>query len=107
MFLIAVRPRLSELCLALGELTWGEVKSLAVHLDVDYNELRKIEEETLQITTRTVITMNVWLESDQNASWKKVISGLRYCKKNVLAMELERKYCTAGPSLDTSSGKLF
>ena len=43
-----VKPKLADLSNELGDLTWSDIQSLAVQLEIDFNELLKIEEQTDQ-----------------------------------------------------------
>ena len=80
-----VKPKLADLSNELGDLTWSEIKSLAVQLEIDYNKLLKIEEQTNQATDRMHQALNIWLKKDPNASWEKVINALDRVKgKDVL-----------------------
>ena len=89
------KPKLSELSQELNELTWAEVKSMSVQLDVDYDELRKIEEQNSQFTDRLHSSMNLWLKTDKNASWIKIVKALKAGHKIVLANDIKKKYCTS------------
>ena len=87
------KPQLSELALALNSLSWSEVKSMAVQLKMDYSELEKIEERGIEVSDRLLSAMNMWLKSDANATWARIIKALNDTDKNVLAKEIEQKYC--------------
>ena len=90
-----IKPKLSELSQELNELTWAEVKSMSVQLDMDYDELRKIEEQSSQFTNHLHSSMNLWLKTDKNASWIKIVKALEACGKTVLADDIKEKYCMA------------
>ncbi|CAI8049046.1 hypothetical protein GBAR_LOCUS27005 [Geodia barretti] len=95
-----VKPKLADLSNELGDLTWSEIKSLAVQLDIDYNELLKIQEQTDQATDRMHQALNIWLKKDPNASWEKVIYALDRVKgKDVLIQTLKEKYLPQSPGL--------
>ena len=96
-----VRPELHQLALALENLTWSEVTSMAVQLRVDFSKLEQIRQEKSDHSSRLLSAMDTWLKTDPGASWKKVINALRATNKNVLALELERKYCNAIPPAAT------
>ena len=98
-----VKPKLSQLSLELSSLSWAEIQSVAVQLDMDYDQLIKIEEHTQQIDQRLHRAMNTWLKTDQKASWKKVVTALEACNKNVLAKHVRQKYCTASSTAITLS----
>ena len=89
-----VKPELSQLSLELNSLTWGDVMSIAVQLGMEFSTLQQIERDNSEHSVRVLTAMTAWLNSDQEASWKKVISALKTIKKNVLAESLE-KYCCA------------
>ena len=87
-----VRPRLRELALALGGLSWADVKAMAVQLGMEFSTLSQIEQQTSVFSDRLHAAMDAWLNSDPSASWKAVIGALRAINKNVLAKELEKRY---------------
>ena len=89
---------MADLSNELGDLTWDDIQSLAVQLDIDYNELLKIEEQTDQPTSRMHRALNIWLKKDPNASWEKVINALDRVKgKDVLIQTLKEKYLPQPP----------
>ena len=95
-----VKPKLADLSNELGDLTWSEIKSLAVQLEIDYNKLLKIEEQTNQATDRMHQALNIWLKKDPNASWEKVINALDRVKgKDVLIKTLKEKYLPQSPGI--------
>ena len=105
-----MKPKLSELSCELNELTWSDVESMAIQLDVKYNELRKIKENTREFNQQLNRAMNLWLETDKKASWKKIVKALKAIRKIVLAKDIEKKYCTASnvtPTESTASSELL
>ena len=93
-----VKPKLADLSNELGDLTWNDIQSLAVQLEINFNELLKIEEQTDQPTDRMHRALNIWLEKDPNASWEKVINALDRVKgKDVLIQTLKEKYLPQSP----------
>ena len=105
-----MKPKLSELSCELNVLTWTEIKSMAVQLDVEYDELRKIEENTREFDDQLNRAMNLWLKTDENASWKKIVKALKAINKIVLAKDIKKKYCTASnvtPTESTASSELL
>ena len=95
---INVKPKLSELSHELKGLTWSDVESVAVQLEVDYDELLKIQQQTAQATNRMHQAFNLWLKTDSDASWEKVISALkRVGGKDVLVQRLREKYLPQSP----------
>ena len=90
---MSVKPKLSQLALALKDLTWSEVKAMVVQLEIDYSKLEQIQQQNSELSDRLLCSMNSWLKSDPNASWAKIFRALKDISKNVLASELEQKYC--------------
>ena len=87
------KPQLRELALALNSLSWSEVKSTAVQLGMEYFRLQQIEQQSIAVTDRLLSAMDMWLNSDANATWARIIKALKDIDKNVLAKEIEQKYC--------------
>ena len=89
------KPRLKELALELRDLTWSEVTSLAIQLDVKYSKLKQIEDGNRHHNTRLYEAMDTWLENDPDATWAKLIEALKSIDKNVLASQVEKTFCQA------------
>ena len=89
------RPQHSSLVTALSELSWSDVKRMAIHLDesIDLPLLNDIERE-YPIEERLMYTMKAWLERDCEASWDKIVSALQRIGQNVLAKKIESKVAT-------------
>ena len=98
------RPKLPDLLVALQDrISWSDLKRLATHLTSHdlFPLLTDIEREY----PCKEHAFRAWLERDCDASWGKVVSALRVISKNVLALEIEKKYCTpVGPIPQTSRG---
>ena len=88
-----VKPKLDELALTLNTLTWSEIRSMCVQLRMEYFKLDQIEDEKNKLSERLLSAMNMWLNNDSNASWARIIRALKNTDKNVLAKEIEQKYC--------------
>ena len=80
----AVKPNLGKLALWLKDLTWSEVKLMALQLCIDFDTLRRIEEDKKEASDRLLCAMDTWLKSDTEASWKKVVEALVAIGKTVL-----------------------
>ena len=87
------RPELPDLLIELNDLSWSDVKQMAVHLhrSVDLKLLTDIE-GAHPVSERIMQAMKAWLDRDCEASWAKVVSALRAISKNVLAKEVETNY---------------
>ena len=95
--MVGARPQPADLARELYKFPWSETVNFCVQLGMEYDVLRKIGEDE-PASTRHLTAMHAWLESDHKASWKKVVSALRAIRKEVLAQELEEKYCRDGGS---------
>ena len=92
-----VRPELADLSLELEDLTWPETMKFGVQLGMKFPVLKNIG-DTQTADVRLLAAMDAWLQSDPKAWWKKVVRALRAIRKEVLAQELEEKYCRDGGS---------
>ena len=99
---MSAKPNLRELALGMDQLSWAEVKSMAVQLDMGFATLKRIEERNQEISDRINSTMETWLETDSKASWKKIVTALNAIHKNVLAKDIEKKYVKATSRLEDS-----
>ena len=96
------KPQLRELTQALQDLTWSEVKHMAIQLEMEYSKLKQIEERNVEMTDRLLSTMNTWLDNDKSATWDKIIKALYDIERNVLANEIERHCQLSQPPLSAS-----
>ena len=92
-----VKPKLPDLSRELEDLTWLETMKFGVQLEMKFSVLSYIG-DTRPANVRLLAAMDAWLQSDPKASWKKVVRALRAIRKEVLAQELEEKYCRDGGS---------
>ena len=88
------RPKLPDLSRELEDLTWSETMKFGVQLEMEFSVLGV----TQPADVRLLAAMDSWLQSDPKASWKKVVRALMAIRKEVLAQELEEKYCRDGGS---------
>ena len=86
-------PQLNELATALRELTWSEVTNMAVQLGMNHSKLKQIQETNSELSDRVLRAMATWLDTDQKASWDKIVQALKNIDKNVLASKLKQNYC--------------
>ena len=94
---------------ALQELTWLETKDLTFKLGLKLNVLDSIETDRSG-NDRKTHSIQYWLDNDLEASWGRIISGLRAIGKKALAESVATQYCpqarvpvTDSPSSDPSS----
>ena len=87
------KPQLKELSLALRDLPWSDIESMALQLDMQYIKLQQIKQQSNELTERLHSAMYSWLENDPKASWARIVTALIDINKNVLAKEIEQKYC--------------
>ena len=89
------KPEHAELIKELENLSWEEVKNMAVQLedgDMTLEVLERIERRYSSESERLSKAMHEWLERDTGASWAKVVAALRVIKKNKLAEKLVELY---------------
>ena len=99
----------NDVAYALQELAWLETKELTFKLGLKLNVLDSIETDRSG-NDRKTHSIQFWLDNDLEASWERIISGLREIGKSVLAGKLATQYCprarvpvTDSPSSDPSS----
>ena len=99
----------NDVAYALQELTWLETKDLTLRLGVKLNVLDSIETDRSG-NDRKTHSIQYWLDNDLEASWGRIISGLREIGKKALAENVATQYCpqarvpvTDSPSSDPSS----
>ena len=98
------RPQYSDLVKALQDLSWSDVKQMAIHLDkLDLALLTNIEERPVE--ERVMYTMKAWLDRDREASWAKVVSALRVIGKDVLAKKIDEERLINVPGPVTLHGQ--
>ena len=98
------RPQHSDLVRALQDLSWSDVKQMAIHLDkLDLPLLTNIEERPVE--ERVMYTMKAWLDRDREASWAKVVSALRVIGKDVLAKKIDEERLITVPGPVTLHGQ--
>ena len=81
---------LKNLINALRKLTdWYD---LGLQLDIEDHWLEKFSSENQRIEKCKLAMLQFWLQSDEEASWEKLISALREMNQNRLATEIQKKY---------------
>ena len=93
-------PQLSDLDLALSRLPWSEIKRMAIHLHhtMTLPVLDQVEEDRSKTAERRIYCMDLWLKSDTDASWMKVVIALKNIDQNHLAKLVESSYCACLPA---------
>ena len=66
---------------------------MAVQLGMEYFNLQQIEERNTKVSDCLLPAMDMWLNSDDNASWARIVTALHDIDKNVLAKKVEQRYC--------------
>ena len=74
---------------ALQELSIEKTIELVFHLGVDPNILKDIEKRC----NPKINAIQTWLERDDDASWEKIVSGLKQIGMNALAKKVATRYC--------------
>ena len=103
---MAALNRLStlEVSNAISQLTVEETRQLVFQMGV---ELKTLDDIAAQYDgeNRKQHYVQSWLDTDPDASWDKLVAGLRKIKKNVLATEIETEHLSSAtvPSSDSPS----
>ena len=87
-------PELKDLVEELNELDWGTFTRFALQLGVKNHVLKQQQHQYWDIGERVMGVLQHWLDTDLEASWKKVVHCLEVVEMNVLAAGLRKKYCT-------------
>ena len=93
------RPDKAMLLEELSKLKWSDVKMMILRLPdagVNLKDLDDIGEQH-PVNERTAYATDLWLAKDRKASWIKVVRALENISKEVLAGEIECKYCCTSP----------
>ena len=91
---------LADLTQGLRDLEWEKVREMAIQLKFNNVDLDDIEEKNSNRQRRLSKVSEAWLKRDDKASWEEIVKVLKHIKENVLANELEKKYCKQSPSRD-------
>ena len=67
-------------------------QGLGIQLDIDYHELKKLAKVHSTVEECKYAMLQLWLDSDMKASWKKVVYALSEIKLNRVAEEIRKKY---------------
>ena len=87
------RPSTRDVVKALKTLNLEKTRNLVFHLGVPPTALDDIKDE-FSGDTRKQKYVEKWLDIDTNASWEKLVSGLREIDMTVLAAEVESEHKT-------------
>ena len=67
-------------------------QGLGIQLDINYHELKKLAKVHSTVEECKYAMLQLWLDGDTKASWKKVIYALSEMKLNRVAEEIRKKY---------------
>lgn len=85
---------LKNLATDLRTVTIQKMKELAIYLGVNYHVIVDIENDNRGSTSSCKHSIiQAWLDTDTEASWEKIVSGLEQIEMNVLAREVAKKHC--------------
>ena len=82
------RPSTLDVCNAVQPLTVEQVRQLVFQMGVPFNILEDIEKQFVGEKRKQHFVQR-WLDMFPDASWKKLVAGLRKIKMNSLATEIE------------------
>ena len=89
---------------ALSDLSWNDIRQVALQLGVPQNKLSDIEMENPTSTSgRKLKAMDCWLQLDVEASWEKLVDTLKSLSLTATARKIEIKYCSRSVSSATTS----
>ena len=95
---------LKNLINALRKLTdWYD---LGLQLDIEDHCLEKFLSENHAIEERKRAMLRFWLQSDEEASWEKLLLALREMKQHCLAKEIEKKCRMSSSTLSEDARQL-
>ena len=84
-------PSILEVTNAISQLTVEETRDLVFQMGVELNTLDDIATQ-YHGENRKQHYVKAWLDTDPDASWDKLVTGLRKINKNVLATEIESEH---------------
>ena len=97
----SIKLSLKDVVKALDKLTTAETQELVIRFGVQHHVLVDMQTQY----NPKICFIKTWLESDIEASWKKIVSGLQEIKKAVLAKEIATHHCpqSSPPSTDPAT----
>ena len=90
----------------LQQLTVDEMKQLMRYLNVPLNVLNGIEMQLFGDDCRKMQFIDEWLRVDNTASWRKLVSGLRIMRMDVIANCIESLFVEVADSTQQSIGAI-
>ena len=89
----------AEVARGLQTLTHDETKELFIHLKVPLHSIKNVSKHQ-SVNMCKIEYIQLWMDSDLEASWGKIVVGLQEIGKTALANKLALRYCGT-----SSSGK--
>ena len=89
---------------ALSELSVDKMKGLLIQCGVELHVLNDIRSQYRESYECKAHYIQAWLDDDLEASWEKIVDGLKKIKMAVMASKIASQYLVAtdGPSLVTN-----
>ena len=84
-------PSILEVSNAISQLSVEETRQLVFQMGVQLKTLDDIAAQ-YDVKNRKRRYVQTWLDTDPDASWDKLVAGLRMINKNVLANEIKSKH---------------
>ena len=99
------RPSTLEVSNAISQLTVEETRQLVFQMGV---QLKTLDDIAAQYDgeNRKQHYVQAWLDMDRDASWEKLVAGLRKINKNVLATEIESEHLSSAAVASSTSPSL-
>ena len=89
---VPAKLKLLDVVTALEPLTNEQTKNLVIHLGVELKTAVDIETD-YRGSSRKLHSIQAWLDQDTEASWEKIVSGLKQIGMNVLARQVATQHC--------------
>ena len=99
-------PSTLQICDAIRKLSLEETRDLAFQMGVPVKDIDNITER-YSGEMQKVHLVQTWLDMVPDASWAKLVAGVRKINKNSLATEIEYQFIPRGPVLSSDSSSVL
>ena len=99
-------PSTLQICDAIRKLSLEETRDLAFQMGVPVKDIDDITER-YSGEMQKVHLVQTWLDMVPDASWAKLVAGVRKINNNSLATEIESQYISRGPVLSSDPSSVL
>ncbi|CAI8026097.1 Putative ankyrin repeat protein MM_0045 [Geodia barretti] len=99
-------PSTLQVCDAIRKLSLEETRDLAFQMGVPVKDIDNITER-YSGEMQKVHLVQTWMDMVPDASWAKLVAGVRKINKNSLATEIESQFIPRGPVLSSDSSSVL